>query len=439
VKASGPEVVVLGAGLAGMTAAHQLRDRDLVVLEEQDRVGGRTFSGRHGEYWFNLGAQFIWDRRTLALCKELGVDVLDAGGANAAAVMNGRLVSASNPYSLFMKLPVSLGDRVDLARTILRLNRLASKMSRLDSRELDSRSLAELMGRTRPLTKRVIDLVTESGCGLGSDGVSGWIGLGYSTHLFGGDVNGTLKQVAGGTQEISKAIAARLDPERVVLGARVGSVKVDADGVEVTYSQDGREESLRARVCVVALPAPAVLQLLPELPDDKTAALRRIGQYAPVVATAWLTDETRPMPWDRLLAVPVIGDHSFEQLSNNAFFIRRRHEMRHHGGTLVTLSTCSRGERLLELADGAVRERVGADLERFFPDAVDVLRAAEVKVKRWHALVPFRRGWLRDQGAVRASVGPLLFCGDYTAQPGTPGAVGSGYHAGRTALELLDA
>jgi protoporphyrinogen/coproporphyrinogen III oxidase len=54
VKAPGPEVVVLGAGLAGMTAAYQLRDRDLVVLEELDRVGGRTLSGRHGEYWYNL-------------------------------------------------------------------------------------------------------------------------------------------------------------------------------------------------------------------------------------------------------------------------------------------------------------------------------------------------------------------------------------------------
>jgi hypothetical protein len=34
-------------------------------------------------------------------------------------------------------------------------------------------------------------------------------------------------------------------------------------------------------------------------------------------------------------------------------------------------------------------------------------------------------------------MGPVLFCGDYTAQPGTPGAVGSGYHVGRAAVELL--
>ena len=172
-KAAGPEVVVLGAGLAGMAAAYQLRDRDLAVLEELDRVGGRTLSFPHGEYWYNLGAQFVWDKRTLALCAELGVQVLDAKGAHAAAVMNGQLVAASNPYMLFLKLPLPLADRWDLARTILRLNRLAARIPKLDSRRLDDQSLAELMGPTRPLTKKVVDLVTESGCGLDSDEVSG--------------------------------------------------------------------------------------------------------------------------------------------------------------------------------------------------------------------------------------------------------------------------
>ena len=43
--ASKADVVILGAGLAGLTAAYHLRDRDIVVLESSDRVGGRTLSG----------------------------------------------------------------------------------------------------------------------------------------------------------------------------------------------------------------------------------------------------------------------------------------------------------------------------------------------------------------------------------------------------------
>jgi protoporphyrinogen/coproporphyrinogen III oxidase len=434
---SQPEVVVLGAGLAGMTAAHQLAGRDLVILETLDRVGGRTLSGEHGEYWYNLGAQFVWDRRTLALCRELGVDALDADGARAAAVMRGRLVEAPNPQLLFLKLPLGLGERWDLARTIAKLNAMATRMPQLDRSEVDSKSLSDLMGDVKPITKEVLDIVTESGCGLDTEEVSGWIGLGYSTHLFGGDVNGTLKQVVGGTQAISKAIAARLDPERIVLGATVGSLRVEHGRAEITYTHEDRQETLRPRAVVNALPAPAVLEVMPDLPAGKTRALRAIGEYSPVVATAWLTGETRPMPWDRLLAVPVVGDHTFDQLSNNAFFIRRRHGGRHPGGTLVTLSTCSRGQALVGLADEEVRARVGADLQAFFPSAGDVLDAAEVKVKRWPALVPFRKGWLAKQAAVRAPVGPVVFCGDYTAQPGTPDAVGSGHHAARATLDLL--
>jgi oxygen-dependent protoporphyrinogen oxidase len=434
-----PEVVILGAGLAGLTAAHELRDRDILVLETLDRVGGRTLSGKHGEYWYNLGAQFVWDERTLSLCRELGVGVLEATGAHAGAVVRGKLVEAANSTALLVKMPLSLRERWDLGRTITKLNRLSARMPSLDRREIDSRSLGDLMGDVRPITKQVLDIVTESGCGLSTEEVSGWIGLGYSTHLFGGDVNGTLKQVEGGTQALSQAIAAAMDPERLVLSATVSQVDSQGSRVEIRYLQGDREEVLRPAVCIVALPAPAVCEVVDGLPQEKLGALRKIGQYAPVVATAWLTDEQGPMPWDRLLAVPVIGDHSFDQLSNNSFFIRQRHDERRPGGTLVTLSTCSRGESLAGLDDTVIHERVGADLKAFFPSAVEVLDAAQVRVKRWNALVPFRAGWLRDQAAIRAPMGRLLFCGDYTAQPGTPGAVGSGHYAARAALRLLDA
>ena len=107
------DVVIVGAGLAGMTAAHELRDRDLVVIEKKDRVGGRTLSGRHGEYWYNSGAQFVWDKRTLALCRELGLDVIDGDGARAAIFVRGRLVEAANPYALLAKMPLSAREKLD--------------------------------------------------------------------------------------------------------------------------------------------------------------------------------------------------------------------------------------------------------------------------------------------------------------------------------------
>ena len=55
------DVVVVGGGIAGLTAAWRLRHRDVLLLEAEDRVGGRIRSDAHGEYWLNYGAHlFPW-------------------------------------------------------------------------------------------------------------------------------------------------------------------------------------------------------------------------------------------------------------------------------------------------------------------------------------------------------------------------------------------
>jgi len=433
------DVVIVGAGLAGMTAAHELRDRDLVVIEKEDRVGGRTLSGRHGEYWYNSGAQFVWDKRTLALCRELGLDVIDGDGARAAIFVRGRLVEAANPYALLAKMPLSAREKLDFGLTIRRLRRLADRMPSLDRRRLDGQSLADLMGSTTPFTRQILDNVTENGAGLGIDEVSGWIGLAYAIHLFGGDVNDTLKAVRGGTQAITQTVAERLDPERLVLGVAVTQVTVEPEGVAVSYRRNGEVETLQARHCILAAPAPAVLEMVPGLPADKRAALERMQPYTEGLNVAWMTDESGPMPWDRLLAVPVLGA-SFELFSNNAYFARRRDGERRPGGTFVTLSISGEKARgFSALSDEEIRRAQVADLKRMFPSAGEVLDRARVRVERWRALPRFRKGWLADQQVIRAPFGHLHFCGDYTAQPGTPGAVGSGYHAAQAVRAALEA
>src|SRR2546426_125741 len=85
-----------------MRRVHQL----VVVIESGDRVGGRTLSAEHDTYWYNSGAQFVWDARTVALCSELGLDVLGGEGAQSAVFVNGKLATAPDPNRLFMKMPV---------------------------------------------------------------------------------------------------------------------------------------------------------------------------------------------------------------------------------------------------------------------------------------------------------------------------------------------
>ena len=47
------ECVVIGGGIAGLTAAYRLREHSVVVLEGSDRLGGRVQSQSRGDYWVN--------------------------------------------------------------------------------------------------------------------------------------------------------------------------------------------------------------------------------------------------------------------------------------------------------------------------------------------------------------------------------------------------
>lgn len=71
------DCVVVGAGLAGLTAAHALlaAGRSVVVREARDRVGGRTSSEPVGTGAVDLGASWSWPDEPLvqALARELDV------------------------------------------------------------------------------------------------------------------------------------------------------------------------------------------------------------------------------------------------------------------------------------------------------------------------------------------------------------------------------
>src|SRR5205807_5632785 len=71
------DVIIVGAGIAGLVAARQLqrRGRSFLVLEARERVGGRTLSQQVGREVLDLGGQWIGptQNRLARLAAELGV------------------------------------------------------------------------------------------------------------------------------------------------------------------------------------------------------------------------------------------------------------------------------------------------------------------------------------------------------------------------------
>ena len=72
------DVVVIGAGLAGLTAAREVKrlGRSVAIFEAMNRVGGRTLSHDLDGTLIDLGGTFVGptQERILALARELGCD-----------------------------------------------------------------------------------------------------------------------------------------------------------------------------------------------------------------------------------------------------------------------------------------------------------------------------------------------------------------------------
>ncbi|MEA2468979.1 MAG: monoamine oxidase [Thermoleophilaceae bacterium] len=119
------DVVVVGAGLAGLVAARRVADagRSVVVLEARaDRVGGRLESARHAGHAVDLGGAWIGagHGRAAGLARELDVPTWPSHHAGAPVVIHGGRRMRGRVYKLRHMLATLEGRRVSR-----RLDRLA--------------------------------------------------------------------------------------------------------------------------------------------------------------------------------------------------------------------------------------------------------------------------------------------------------------------------
>ena len=55
------DAIIVGGGLAGLTTAYMLRDKNILVLEKEARFGGRVLSEQVYGLTNNIGTQFFSD------------------------------------------------------------------------------------------------------------------------------------------------------------------------------------------------------------------------------------------------------------------------------------------------------------------------------------------------------------------------------------------
>ncbi|GHF95017.1 MULTISPECIES: flavin monoamine oxidase family protein [Amycolatopsis] len=288
------DVVVVGAGLAGLTAARELTaaGRDVVVLEARDRVGGRTLNHDLGDgKVVEAGGQFAGPTQdhVLALAKQVGVETFPAYTQGASVYVHGgraRRYRGDIPPD-----PLALPD---LGIAMRRINQLARKIP-LDApwrapkaRAWDSVTFESWIRHTTA-GSGALDLVNVL-LGSAFGGSAADASLLYSLWYIAGFGNettpGTVERgigVTGGAQEFrftggSQLISQRIGDEldgRVVLGTPVRAIEQDGDRVTVRSDED----TWSARHVVVAVPPALAARISwrPLLPPQQDALFSRMA------------------------------------------------------------------------------------------------------------------------------------------------------------------
>ncbi|HSP39634.1 MAG TPA: flavin monoamine oxidase family protein [Frankiaceae bacterium] len=298
------DVAIVGAGLAGLTAARELvrRGKSAVVLEARDRVGGRILNHDLGNGAITeVGAQYIGPTqdRILALAKAVGVDTFLTynEGANVL-LLNGKRTTypatgiPTDP-SISASLVKTLSDLGAMAKTVpVDKPWTAPRAAEWDAQTLQTFLLAS---DQNPGARAIIDAAVKSIWGAEAGDLSLLYALFYTAAAGNETTPGSflrLVTTAGGTQESrfvggSQRVAlevAKALGDRVVLSAPVRRIEQTDSGVVVT-SDAGR---VRAGRVIVAVPPSltAGISWSPILPPKRAQLAQRTPQGTLVKAEA---------------------------------------------------------------------------------------------------------------------------------------------------------
>ena len=441
------DAIVVGAGIAGMAAAWDLRDRDVLVLEASNRLGGRIRSEPRDPYWLNVGAHVLSGpgSATWRLASEVGAELVKVPGHLVALELGGRLLVGGRPELYPFRLPLTLRERFALVRAGARLRLAVARYERLarprdgetprDTRARvlaygDDRTFADWLG-TLPGDADALFRATVTRSTAEPEEISMGHGAGYFALVWSAG-KGLSYNVLGGTSSLIDRAAAAL-PERILTGAEASSVTREGELRRVTYSHQGVERSVLARHVVVATKAFEAARLVTDLPPDTRASLEAIP-YGPTLVFGMLTDEPGPMPWDGLYALAT-PKRSFSMLFNIANALRA-HGDRAAGGSLMVYRAGHAATELFDRTDEEIERLFLDDLEAIYPEARGIVK--ETLLLRMPRMLPYvAPGRAALQPALEAPLGNVHLAGDYMGGTYTETAIATGQRAAATILDEL--
>ena len=428
------DVVVIGAGLSGLTAARELTRQglDVLVLEARDRVGGRTFTQAFddgiaveaGGMWIGPGQDAI-----ASLARELGVDTFatPTGGDLALLLGGDRIV-------------VPAGDDDSTADVIRRLDELAATVPSdepwlaVDAEQLDAITLMDWLIAEEASDSAQLAIITEASVAVGEPEALSMLWFLTIVRSAGGfhrlaDTAGGAQErrLVGGAQGLSVTLADELG-NRLRLSSPVRTVDTSGDSVRISF--DGGPIEAK-RLVIAMMPADVDrIAFSPPLPATRVDLQRAwVGTSGTKVTVRY----ERPFWRDAGLSGTAVSDGTAVGATLDITPPDRT------DGWLVVFAATGRQD------DAALRADVVADLVTLFgPEASDptAVYVHDWSVDPWASgcVTALPPGVLTGYGeALRTPVGSIHWAGTETSYVWTgymDGAIRSGL---RVAAEVAAA
>lgn len=445
------DVIVIGGGLAGLSAARAIADagHTTVVLEARDRVGGRTLNRQIGDGVFDMGGQFVSpdQQNVKRLINEFGLELIPM-------YRSGRKIQdfagSVSKYSLPLPIPafwkpfpfanlLALGGimaQLEIRRMAVPMDRpwLAPKALKWDSTSVEVWRQRQLISTAA--ARGVLDPILRTALGVEASETS-MLNLMFFLQSCGG-LLGSNKALtyrfAFGSQEMSLGLAGLLG-DRVVLGAPVRAVEQDDGGVTVT-SDAGVWEG---RYVIVSVPVPLSghIRYDPPLPGVREGLTERMPMASEVKIFATYA---RPFWREAGLSGEVLTDSGplsvvFDNTTPN--------------GQAALLGMIG-GQHAHVWGERPVRERKQLVLDQlatyFGPQALEAADYAEQdwREEEWTRGCPLSimspAGWMFFGPAMRQPVGRIHWAGSELSPRWCTfmdGAIASGEETAHDVLQLL--
>jgi protoporphyrinogen oxidase len=283
------DVVIVGGGVSGLSAAYLLQNRDFLILEKETHWGGNAYLEEYQGMAFATGSAFTERSETSAmnLAKELGLEMLAVENPDPS-IIRGEFVPDTWGTGLD-HLPYPAEVRASFKKFRDTMLKIPVK-SRY--RELDNEPFSKYLQGYAPEVKAWWDGFGPSNWGARTEETSALLGIGAVQGMAPGTPDGRITW-PGGLGAITQRLTEVLKPrhaDRMIAGATIVAVEQQKNEARITYVCSNGLRTVAAKAVIMATPKLITWRLVEGLPPGQQEAMKRI-RYIPYPVVNLIFDQ----------------------------------------------------------------------------------------------------------------------------------------------------